>query len=91
MLAVILDGLNSPPFNYNYTLFNLDSLAPQRLLQILSDVLVWIQGTDSIDIRSEAPEQTTVRILNTLRILRYPPPRDLDKMYVRFYSVKMNF
>ncbi|CAD5228974.1 unnamed protein product [Bursaphelenchus okinawaensis] len=80
MSSVILEGLNSEPFDMNLTSLSLESLSNQKLLQTLSDVLVWIQGTETVDIRSESPEETAIRILNTLRILKYPPPRDIEQM-----------
>ncbi|KAI6232555.1 IFT81-CH domain-containing protein [Aphelenchoides besseyi] len=80
MLRTIVDGLNSPPFNLNITIITFDSMNADKLLQVLSDVLCWIQGTDKIDIRSETPDETAMRILNTLRILKYPPPRGIDQI-----------
>jgi hypothetical protein len=47
-------------------------------------VFCWIQGVQRpaewVDIRSEQPDETTMRILSTLRILRFPPPQDIDQM-----------
>jgi hypothetical protein len=62
-LRVIIDGLNSPPFNRGLTLVKLDGMSPEKLLQTLSDVLSWIEGqnpSEFIDIRSEAPDETAV-------------------------------
>ncbi|KAI6173341.1 IFT81-CH domain-containing protein [Aphelenchoides besseyi] len=80
MLRTIVDGLNSPPFNLNITIITFDSMNADKLLQVLSDALCWIQGTDKIDIRSETPDETAMRVLNTLRILKYPPPRGIDQI-----------
>ncbi|KAI6205534.1 IFT81-CH domain-containing protein [Aphelenchoides besseyi] len=90
----IVDGLNSPPFNLNITIITFDSMNADKLLQVLSDVLCWIQGTDKIDIRSETPDETAMRILNTLRILKYPPPRGIDqilkeRVYLAKYLTKI--
>ena len=61
-------------------------MSSDKLLQTLSDVLCWILGNqkveDFIDIRSEAPDETTARILSALRILRYTPPNNIEEMYV---------
>uniref|UniRef100_A0A915LMG7 IFT81 calponin homology domain-containing protein n=1 Tax=Meloidogyne javanica TaxID=6303 RepID=A0A915LMG7_MELJA len=84
ILRVIIDGLNAPPFDRNLTLVKLDSMSNEKLLQTLSDVLSWIEGlvpiSEFIDIRSESADETAMRILATLRILKYPPPRDIDEM-----------
>uniref|UniRef100_A0AC35GLE4 IFT81 calponin homology domain-containing protein n=1 Tax=Panagrolaimus sp. PS1159 TaxID=55785 RepID=A0AC35GLE4_9BILA len=77
-LRTIVDGLNSAPFNRNFSLVTFDSLQSDKLLQTLSDVLCWIQAIPEVDIRSETPDETAMRILNALRILKYPPPRDMD-------------
>lgn len=80
-LRTIVDGLNQEPFNRNFTIVTFDSMTPDKLLQTFSDVLGWIQGLPhEIDIRAETPDETAMRILNALRILKYPPPRDLDQM-----------
>ncbi|KAI6191546.1 IFT81-CH domain-containing protein [Aphelenchoides bicaudatus] len=80
MLQVIVQGLNAAPFNKNLSMVTFDSMSPERLLQALSDVLCWIQNVNEIDIRSEAPDETAMRILNALRVLRYPPPRDIEQV-----------
>ncbi|KAI1716579.1 intraflagellar transport protein 81 like protein [Ditylenchus destructor] len=95
-LRTILDGLNNAPFNRNLSLVKLDSMGGEVLLQTLSDVIGWIfqsptqRSTQSqidgltsfsIDIRSETPDETALRIMNALRILRYPPPRDMDQIH----------
>lgn len=80
MLKEIADGLNGPPFQLGLSVFQLDALGPGRLLQVLSDVLCWIQGVESVDIRSEAPDETTMRVLMALRVLRFPPPREPEAL-----------
>lgn len=85
ILRNIIEGLNSKPFNLNLNLIKLDSLSPEKLLHILSDVICWIQGiSPSIDLRTESPDETAIRIMNALRIFKYPPPRDIDEMYKVF-------
>ncbi|KAI1724183.1 intraflagellar transport protein 81 like protein [Ditylenchus destructor] len=104
-LRTILDGLNAAPFSRNLSLVKLDSMAGEVLLQTLSDVIGWIfqspmqrstqSQTDglagfSIDIRAESPDETALRVMNALRILRYPPPRDMDHMvYLASYLTKV--
>ncbi|CCD65721.1 Intraflagellar transport protein 81 homolog [Caenorhabditis elegans] len=75
----ILHFLNEEPFNLNLSSLQFDQLPPQQLLQILSNVLSWVSDTDRIDIKREAAEETAIRILNMLRILRYRPPQDQDE------------
>jgi intraflagellar transport protein 81 len=77
----IVSALNAPPFNRNYNLISFDALAPNRLLQELSDVLAYVNGDATpIDVRLETPDQTALRILNLLRILKYKPPSDPDEL-----------
>jgi hypothetical protein len=64
-LRIIVDGLNLPPFNRALTLAKFDAISAEKLLQTLSDVLSWIEGqlpSEFIDIRSEAPDETAMRI-----------------------------
>lgn len=67
-------------------------MSGEALLQTISDVIAWIfhaplqsdatlPASFSVDIRAEMPDETAMRIMNALRILRYPPPRDMDQMY----------
>lgn len=80
-LRTICEGLNAEPFLRNLTLVKLDFQTPDKLLQTLSDVICWVLGSpEMLDIRSENPDETAIRILNALRMLRYPPPRDIDQM-----------
>ena len=44
--------------------------------QIVNDVLAQIEPSNAFDIREEAMEDTVVRMLNMLRILKYKPPQD---------------
>ncbi|XP_035729254.1 intraflagellar transport protein 81 homolog isoform X2 [Vespa mandarinia] len=62
----------------NYNLIGFSALNPEDLLQILSDVLIKIQQQDApkIDIKTETAEQSSVRILSALRILKYQPNSD---------------
>lgn len=81
VLQTIIDGLNSAPFNQNLSLIIFDSQSPQKLLQNLSDVICWVQSVNPfIDLRIESPDETALRVMNALRIFKYPPPRDIDQM-----------
>lgn len=79
-LQTIVDGLNDEPFKMNLNLISFDMISNERLLQILSDVLLWIEGLDAIDIREESADVTAFRIFNSLRILKYRPPNDIEKL-----------
>lgn len=46
------------------------------LLQLLSDVLTGIEESETINIKNEEPEETTVRLLTMLRVLKYDPGSD---------------
>ncbi|XP_012274186.1 intraflagellar transport protein 81 homolog [Orussus abietinus] len=62
----------------NYNLISFNSLSPEDLLQVLSDVIseVQQQGGPKIDMRTENPEQSSIRLLSALRILNYQPNKD---------------
>ncbi|KHN72838.1 Intraflagellar transport protein 81 -like protein [Toxocara canis] len=79
-LKTIVDGLNAEPFNMNLNLISFDSMSSGRLIQVLSDVIGWIENDETIDIREEAPDQTALRIFNSLRILKYRPPNDIEQL-----------
>lgn len=79
-LRTIVNGLNAEPFNMNLNLISFDSMSSNRLIQVLSDVLQWIDGAELIDIREEAPDETALRIFNSLRILKYRPPNDIEQL-----------
>ncbi|CAL2050087.1 unnamed protein product [Caenorhabditis brenneri] len=77
--SFILHFLNEEPFNYNMSTLQFDQMAPQQLLQTLSNVLTWISDSERIDIKREGADDTAIRILNTLRILRYRPPEGQEE------------
>uniref|UniRef100_A0A914ZDU7 Intraflagellar transport protein 81 homolog n=1 Tax=Parascaris univalens TaxID=6257 RepID=A0A914ZDU7_PARUN len=79
-LRTIVNGLNNEPFNMNLNLISFDSISSIRLIQLLSDVLQWINDAESIDIRDEAPDETALRIFHLLRLLKYRPPNDIDQL-----------
>lgn len=53
-----------------------DALDSLNLLQVLNDVLTEISAEHKMDLREEQPEQTAVRILTLLRVLKYKPKSD---------------
>ena len=77
-LKFLVEELNKPPYNHNYNLISFDALHGDQLLQILSDVLAEIDAKHKIDIREEEPENTAIRILGMLRILKYKPPDEIS-------------
>uniref|UniRef100_A0A8R1XUZ8 Intraflagellar transport protein 81 homolog n=1 Tax=Onchocerca volvulus TaxID=6282 RepID=A0A8R1XUZ8_ONCVO len=79
-LRTIVDGLNDEPFKMNLNLISLDAVSNEQLLQILSDVLLWIEELNTIDIREEGADVTALRIFNSLRVLKYRPPADIEKL-----------
>ncbi|CAG9537385.1 unnamed protein product [Cercopithifilaria johnstoni] len=79
-LQLIVDSLNDEPFKMNLNLINFDTISNEQLLQILSDVLLWIEGSDTVDIREEDADNTAFRIFNSLGILKYRPPNDIEKL-----------
>ncbi|PIC18366.1 hypothetical protein B9Z55_024285 [Caenorhabditis nigoni] len=79
MASFIMHFLNDEPFNLNLSTLQFDSMQPQQLLQLLSNVLCWIFDQERIDIKREAAEETAIRVLNSLRILRYRPPQDQEE------------
>lgn len=72
----IVETLNKPPYNKHFTVISFDSLAPEDLFQILSDVLLEVNDQNKFDIHADDFEQTITRIFNALFILRYPPLMD---------------
>ncbi|XGW16914.1 hypothetical protein V3C99_001945 [Haemonchus contortus] len=79
-LKFIVDSLNSPPFECNTSLIAFDTWPPNVLLQQLSDVISWITQTANIDISKETPDETALRILYNLKILRFKPPSDIEQL-----------
>lgn len=75
-IRFIVDKLNEPPFSKRFNLVSFDALDSFNLLQVLNDVLAEISAEHKIDLREEHPEQTAVRILTLLRVLKYKPKSD---------------
>nr|CDJ86502.1 Intraflagellar transport protein 81-like [Haemonchus contortus] len=79
-LKFIVESLNSPPFECNTSLIAFDTWPPNVLLQQLSDVISWITQTANVDISKETPDETALRILYNLKILRFKPPSDIEQL-----------
>ncbi|RUS70096.1 hypothetical protein EGW08_022145, partial [Elysia chlorotica] len=77
-MKFIVQELNKEPFNKSYNLISFDSLEPLQLLQVLNDVLAIIDPKQKVDIREEAADQTAVRLLQFLRVLKYKPPENVS-------------
>lgn len=75
-LRFIVDTLNQPPFSRHYNLVTFDSLDSFNLLQVLNDVLSEISPDHKVDLRSEPPDQTAIRLFSLLRVLKYKPKSD---------------
>lgn len=46
------------------------------------DILAEIDASNKVDVRTEEPEQTTVRLLTMLRVLKYKPGSETE-VYVQ--------
>ncbi|KAH0564275.1 intraflagellar transport protein 81 homolog [Cotesia glomerata] len=64
--------------NKNLSLISFKALTPTDLLQLLSDVLSKITETPRINIIDENIEQSTMRILSILKILKYQTNKDFS-------------
>ncbi|CAG7732333.1 unnamed protein product [Allacma fusca] len=76
IIKLVVSELAKEPFNKKFTIISFDSLKPEALLQILDDVLAEIEETPKVDLREEPVEDTVIRMVNTLRVLKYRPPED---------------
>ncbi|KAL0103446.1 hypothetical protein PUN28_017601 [Cardiocondyla obscurior] len=67
----------------NYNLIGFNALSAEDLLQILCSVLMKIQQQDNsdTDVKLDSPEENSIYILTTLRILNYQP--DVDPVTFR--------
>ncbi|XP_075912359.1 LOW QUALITY PROTEIN: intraflagellar transport protein 81 homolog [Petromyzon marinus] len=76
MERLIVERLNADPFRRNLNLISLDALPPLGLLQLLSDVLAHLDPRHTVDVREESPDQTALRLLGALKLLKYKPPEE---------------
>uniref|UniRef100_A0AC35TTK2 IFT81_CH domain-containing protein n=1 Tax=Rhabditophanes sp. KR3021 TaxID=114890 RepID=A0AC35TTK2_9BILA len=71
-IKLIVSNLNEPPFSKNYNLINFDLLTNEKLVQLVSDVVCWLDDMDPfIDIRSESAESTMIRIFEMLGKIKF--------------------
>lgn len=77
-LKFISDTLSVPPFSKSFSVLQLhDELQPIQILQIVSDVIAYIDEGNpqsphrGIDIRKEQPEVTVQRFGDFLRMLKF--------------------
>lgn len=75
-LRYIVEKLNQEPYNKRFTVIMFDQLDSFSLLQVLNDVLAVISAEHKVDLREEPPEQTAIRILTFLRVLKYKSKTD---------------
>lgn len=75
-IRYVVEKLNGQPYNKNYNVITFDSLDSLNLLQVLNDVLTEIDPDQAADLREEPPEQTAIRMLSILRLLKYKPKSD---------------
>uniref|UniRef100_A0A8D8PUS9 Intraflagellar transport protein 81 homolog n=1 Tax=Cacopsylla melanoneura TaxID=428564 RepID=A0A8D8PUS9_9HEMI len=83
LVKYIVGELNKPPYNKRFNIVSFDSLSAEDLLQVLSDVLAELDVTHKVDLRIEVPEQTIVRILTFLRVLKYRPDANISPQTFR--------
>eukprot|EP01135_Chromosphaera_perkinsii_P007956 Nk52_evm28s1073 gene=Nk52_evmTU28s1073 len=72
----IIEWLNKDPLEKRLTLISFDELTPLELLQLLNDVFSELSPLQKADLRQEPPEDTVIRMLEFLRILKYKPSID---------------
>lgn len=75
-IRYVVEKLNGHPYNKNFNVITFDSLDSLNLLQVLNDVLTEIDPDQAADLREEPPEQTAIRMLSILRLLKYKPKSD---------------
>lgn len=77
VLRTIVDGLNNPPFKKRLTLVTFDEKTPFELLQILNDVLEYLDPSHGkVDLRDEPQEQTGTRMAQFLHMLKFQYPQN---------------
>jgi len=86
-ISFIVDKLNQKPFQREFTLVSFDELSAFELLQLLNDVLVYLDPVQhKVDLRDENVNKdgaTGVRIESFLRILKYQVPGDVESFRAR--------
>ena len=72
----IVNALNQEPFNKGLTLLSFDNKTPEELIQTLQDVLEETTTDQKVDLRTEAPDVTALRMFDFLWSIKYKPPVD---------------
>lgn len=86
-LALIVERLNSPPFNMGFAnLAEVDTKTSMQLLNLLTDVVIAIDP-DQESLRKEDPEDRVSRIIGFLRVMKFTLP---DDQIDDFTSLMMN-
>ena len=80
-LKFIVSELQKPPYSRKYNLITFESMFCEQLLQVLNDVIADIDNKHEMDIREEEAEQTVIRLLGMLRIMKYKPPEHLSEVF----------
>uniref|UniRef100_A0A915HWP9 Intraflagellar transport protein 81 homolog n=1 Tax=Romanomermis culicivorax TaxID=13658 RepID=A0A915HWP9_ROMCU len=75
-IKFIVNALSKPPFSKSINLIKFDALEQSELVQILNDVLSYIEEQPTFDILHEPVEDTAVRFFEALKILRFKFPAD---------------
>ena len=83
-LRTIVDRLNGHP-SKDLTLVAFDELSPFELLQLVNEVLTYLDDRHKVDLRDEEPAVTGARWIEFLSILKYaiPPPVKGFKLHMR--------
>ena len=71
-IQVIVDALNAPPFNKDLSLVLFDEKTPFELLQVLNEVMAHLDKRHDIEIRDEPQEETGSRMIEFIRLLKFP-------------------
>jgi intraflagellar transport protein 81 len=72
-IKFVVEKLNKEPFKKSLTFIQFDSLNGNGLLQHLNEIFTEIEPKNKANIRDEQAEQTAIRMLNFLRVLKYKP------------------
>ncbi|CAH0382204.1 unnamed protein product [Bemisia tabaci] len=74
----VISCLNAEPFNKKFNLISFDAISPEELNQILQEVLAEIDKNFKPADEPEDPEHMIIRLLNSLRVLKYKPANNLS-------------
>lgn len=77
-LKEIVDRLNGDPFNMELSIVGLDEKEPFELMEILQQVLIYLDSKHNVDLREEPSQAMYTRISDFLIILGYQSSFDPD-------------